>query len=132
MRHGFAKLEKPSLSLFPCVEKDCFGESPKPTRDPRVLPRHPSYPRNPWLDSLVLLFLAEFLESGITAQGAPEPIEPKKGRRDGHSVVIQPSIGRPQQPGEIRDRRAVFTEDCLNYRREFFAGRALSPIFSIR
>ena len=33
MRHGFAKLEKPSLSLFPSVEKDCFGEPPKPTRE---------------------------------------------------------------------------------------------------
>jgi hypothetical protein len=65
---------------------------------------------------LFLLFLAEFLESGIAAQRIPDGIEPKKGRRDGHSVVIQPSIGRPHQLGEIRDRRAVFTEDCLNYR----------------
>ena len=65
-------------------------------------------------------------------QGIPDRIEPKKGRRDGHSVVIQPNIGRPQQLGEILDRRAIFTEDCLNYRRDFFAGRALSPIFSAR
>jgi hypothetical protein len=44
----FLKLAKPSLSLFPSVEKDCFGEPPKPTREPRVLPRHPCYPREPW------------------------------------------------------------------------------------
>jgi hypothetical protein len=41
-----------------------------------------------------LLFLAEFLESGIAAQRVLNGIEPKKGRRDGHSVVIQPTIGR--------------------------------------
>jgi hypothetical protein len=28
MRHGFAKLEKPSFPSFPSVEKDCFGEPP--------------------------------------------------------------------------------------------------------
>jgi hypothetical protein len=30
-----------------------------------------------------LLFLAEFLESGIGAQQVPDRIEPKKGRRNG-------------------------------------------------
>jgi len=25
-------------------KEDCFGEPPKPTREPRVLPRHPCYP----------------------------------------------------------------------------------------
>jgi hypothetical protein len=43
-----SETKKPSLSLFPSVEKDCFGEPPKPTREPRVLPRHPCYPREPW------------------------------------------------------------------------------------
>ena len=38
---------------------------------------------------LFLLFLAEFLESGIGAQGVPDLIEPKKGRRNGCSGVIQ-------------------------------------------
>ena len=33
-----------------------------------------------------LLFLAEFLESGIGAQRVPLRIEPKKGRRDGRVV----------------------------------------------
>ena len=32
---------------------------------------------------LFLLFLAEFLESGIGAQRVPDRIEPKKGRRNG-------------------------------------------------
>ena len=81
---------------------------------------------------IIFAFLAEFLESGLAAQRVPKWIQSKKDRRDGHSVVIQPSIGRPQQLGEIRDRRAVFTEDCLNYRQDFFAGRTLSPIFSTR
>jgi len=39
---------EPSLSSFPFVKKDCFGEPPKPTREPRVLPRHPGDPRHPW------------------------------------------------------------------------------------
>jgi hypothetical protein len=30
-----------------------------------------------------LLFLAEFLESGIAAQRIPDRVEPKKGRRNG-------------------------------------------------
>ena len=34
-----------------------------------------------------LLFLAEFLESGIAAQRVPDRIEPKKGRRDGRWAV---------------------------------------------
>ena len=36
---------------------------------------------------LFLLFLAEFLESGIAAQRIPERIEPKKGRRNGRWAV---------------------------------------------
>ena len=44
---------------------------------------------------LFLLFFAEFLESGIAAQGVPERIEPKKGRRNGRGAVIIPApIGR--------------------------------------
>ena len=37
-----------------------------------------------------LLFLAEFLESGIAAQRVPERIEPKKGRRKGKWVNPAP------------------------------------------
>ena len=36
---------------------------------------------------LFLLFLAEFLESGIGAQRVPDRIEPKKGRRNGRYAV---------------------------------------------
>ncbi len=35
---------------------------------------------------LFLLFLAEFLESGIGTQRVPDRIKPKKGRRNGRSV----------------------------------------------
>jgi hypothetical protein len=41
-----------------------------------------------------LLFLAELLESGIAAQGVPDRIEPKKGRRNGRWVVKPATIGR--------------------------------------
>ena len=37
--------------------------------------------------NLFLLFLAEFLESGIAAQRIPDRIEPKKGRRNGRWTV---------------------------------------------
>ena len=43
--------------------------------------------------NLFLLFLAEFLESGIGAQRVPDRIEPKKGRRNGR-VVNQAVVGR--------------------------------------
>ena len=46
-----------------------------------------------------LLFLAEFLESGISAQGVPDRIEPKKSGRDGH-LIKRADIGRLQQLGE--------------------------------
>jgi hypothetical protein len=39
-----------------------------------------------------LLFLAEFLESGIGAQGIPERVEPEKGRRNGRWVVKPAAI----------------------------------------
>jgi hypothetical protein len=41
-----------------------------------------------------LLFLAEFLESGIGAQRIPDRIEPKKGRRNGHRAVKPADIWR--------------------------------------
>ena len=41
-----------------------------------------------------LLFLAEFLESGIAAQRVPERIKPEKGRRNGRWVVIRAPIRR--------------------------------------
>jgi hypothetical protein len=50
-----------------------------------------SEPRKSYPDS-VLLFLAEFLESGIGAQGIPERVEPKKGRRNGRWVIKPAAI----------------------------------------
>jgi hypothetical protein len=44
-----------------------------------------------WVRSSRLLFLAEFLESGIGAQWVPEGIEPKKCRCNGNRVVKRPS-----------------------------------------
>jgi hypothetical protein len=41
-----------------------------------------------------LLFLAEFLESGVGAQRVPERIEPKKGRRNSRRAVNPAIIGR--------------------------------------
>ena len=41
-----------------------------------------------------LLFLAEFLESGIAAQRVPERIEPKKGWRNGRWDVKPATIWR--------------------------------------
>ena len=38
---------------------------------------------------IILLFLAELLESGIAAQRIPERIEPKKGWRDQSRTVDQ-------------------------------------------
>ena len=37
-------------------------------------------------DAFVDLFLAKFLEGGIGAQGIPDRIEPKKGRRNGRGA----------------------------------------------
>ena len=42
-----------------------------------------------------LLFFAQFLESGISAQRVPNWIEPKKRWRNGHSPV-RPFIGGPE------------------------------------
>jgi len=42
----------------------------------------------------VLLFLAEFLKSGIGAQRVPDRIEPKKGRRNGRWVIKPATIRR--------------------------------------
>jgi len=58
---------------------------------------YPCYPRNLGefyfgADSR-LLFLAEFLESGIAAQRIPDRIESKKGRRNGRPAGIR-GIGR--------------------------------------
>ena len=44
------------------------------------------------LCGLRLLFLAEFLETRIGAQGIPERVEPKKGRRNGRWVVKPAAI----------------------------------------
>ena len=44
---------------------------------------HPSVLSVRSVVKLFLLFLAEFLESGIGAQRIPDRIEPKKGRRNG-------------------------------------------------
>jgi pSer/pThr/pTyr-binding forkhead associated (FHA) protein len=41
-----------------------------------------------------LLFLAEFLESGIGTQGVPDWIEPKKCRRDGRWTIKPATIRR--------------------------------------
>ena len=56
------------------------------------------YPCNPWVNSILaqgsrLLFLAEFLESGIAAQRIPDRIESKKGWRNGRPAGIR-GIGR--------------------------------------
>ena len=45
-------------------------------------------------EALRLVFLAEFLESGIAAQRVPDRIEPKKGRSNGRWEVIPARIGR--------------------------------------
>ena len=48
---------------------------------------------------LLLLFLAEFLESRIAAQRVPDRIEPKKRRRNRYAV--DPALtGHPEQLGE--------------------------------
>ena len=41
-----------------------------------------------------LLFLAQFLESGIAAQRVPERIEPKKGWRSGHRAIKPANVWR--------------------------------------
>jgi hypothetical protein len=54
----------------------------KLTRTPTARRKSHLYPCDPY-QILFLLFLAEFLETRIGAQGIPDRIEPKKSRRNG-------------------------------------------------